>query len=136
MPPSMSSSGGLAAARAVRRVLARAVVPAPDLVCEERPEEVAEPRQVLGVAPVLEADSASARAPMGGERVAAGGASALVLVPVGAELVVQLPLLGVREDVIRLVEGLEARFRLRRILVHIRVVLARQLAEVLLDVSR
>ena len=61
-------------------------------------------------------------------------ARALIGLPVRPQLVVELALLGVAQDVVRLVDLLEARLRAIAIgRVHVRVVLASELAERLLD---
>ena len=110
---------------------------------EERAEEVAE--AAVGVAVELEADPArpAAVAREAGERArpprAASGARRRaglgVRLPVRAELVVQVALLRVGQDLVGLADLLEPPLGRGVALVHVRMVLARRLAERLLDVG-
>jgi hypothetical protein len=81
---------------------------------EERAEEVAEAGEILGIAAVFEADAtrrAATETAEAGERIAAapcGAASLLIGPPVAAQLVVELALLGIGEDLVGLVDLLEA----------------------------
>ena len=82
------------------------------------------------VSPTLAACSQS-RSPAG--RAAEGGSTGADLVPVRAELVVARPLLGVAEDLVRLVQILK--FLLRRLVsrVKVGVIFSRKLPVCLLD---
>ena len=108
---------------------------------EERAEEVAEAGEVLGVAVELEADAAGRAAAGAGEareRVApppGSGTSALVGLPVRAELVVRLALLGVREDLVGLADLLEALLGAGVALVDVGMVLAGEPAKGLPDLG-
>ena len=107
---------------------------------EERAEEVAEPREILRAAPVFEANPGPARTGTlkAGEwlaRPTTARAGLLVVLPVGAELVVQLPLLGIGEDLVGLAYFLEAFLGGGVALVDVRMVLPGKLAEGLLDVG-
>ena len=129
--------------RRARRPVRRAGGGAGHPAGEEGAEEVGEAARVAGE---LEADAAgSRRARRSGraearegaarpERVAARPAArAGVLLPVGAELVVLLPLGGVGEDLVGLVDLLEAALRLGVARVAVRVVLPGERAEGLPD---
>ncbi len=76
---------------------------------EERSEEVAEAGQVVGIAAVLEVGTGTrGRAPEAGERAARPLATGLLVrLPVAAQLVVQLALVGVGQDLVRLADLLE-----------------------------
>ena len=119
---------------------------------EERPEEVAEAGQVLRAAAELEADAARPCRPAGAGRTArahrrrSGGRNrrtgwpwppprrTLVRLPVGAQRVVRRRFSGSPRTSLASLISLK-RARRPRPLVHVRVVLARELAEGLLDVG-
>src|SRR2546430_993881 len=97
---------------------------------EEGPEEVRETARVI-------AERTLARLPRVHilEAAGPGGTSApsRELLPIGSDRVVPLALLGIAEDLVGLIDLLELLFRVR-FLVHVRVVLARELSVGLLDV--
>jgi hypothetical protein len=112
---------------------------------EERLEEVAELAGIAGRAELVadvaarateprepgERRAGRARAPPGGRT--GRGARPRVRLPILPEAVVQRPLVGIRQDGVRLVHGLEPSLRLGIALVPIRVMLPRSLAKGLLD---
>ena len=124
----------------VRRPAAGGGLGAGRRAAEEGAEEVAEAGQVLADAcgtrsgrrhdPVERRRTDRRRRP--GRRHRSAGA--LVGLPVGAQLVVGLALLGVAEDLVGLVDLLEA-LSAAGALVDVRMVLARKLPEGLLDVG-